>query len=144
MRDIDKFIIHASSTTQYQDYGVDDIRKWHLKRGWSDIGYHYVIRRDGTVEVGRPVEKAGAHCRGHNEASIGICLVGGMEKYLGEEHYVNNFTFFQGVAISSLVLYLQEIYGYLPIYGHKDLIKRGTPKACPCFEIDDFIKSMFF
>jgi len=58
------------------DFGVDDIRDWHLKRGWSDVGYHFIITRSGILQEGRSLERMGAHCRGENYDSIGICLVG--------------------------------------------------------------------
>lgn len=65
-RDIREIIVHCTATPAGRDYTVDDIRKWHLQRGFSDIGYHYVIYRDGSVHEGRPVTMAGAHCTGHN------------------------------------------------------------------------------
>lgn len=75
-RKINKIIVHYSASPDYLDVGVKDIREWHLKRGFNDIGYHYVIRRNGEIERGRPEEKIGAHARGSNSDSIGICWVG--------------------------------------------------------------------
>ena len=88
MRKINEIIIHCSDTQEGCDVTAKDIRRWHTTpkekggRGWRDIGYHYVIRLDGTIELGRPLEKAGAHCIGrkgedHNSHSIGICYIGG-------------------------------------------------------------------
>ena len=88
MRKINEIIIHCSDTQEGCDVTAKEIRSWHTApkekggRGWRDIGYHYVIRLDGTIELGRPLEKAGAHCIGrkgedHNSHSIGICYIGG-------------------------------------------------------------------
>lgn len=85
MRTIDSIIIHCAYTPPGMDIGATEIRRWHVEeRGWKDIGYHYVVRRDGDVEPGRDldgdgdvVEEVGAHAAGHNAHSIGICLVGG-------------------------------------------------------------------
>ena len=76
MRKINKHIIHCSDTPDDRHVTVDDIRAWHIKRGWNDIGYHYIINRDGSLALGRPVEKIGAHCKGNNGDSIGTCLIG--------------------------------------------------------------------
>ena len=76
MRRITHLVVHCSDSPDTLDIGVKEIRAWHVERGWADIGYHYVVRRDGTVEVGRPEERVGAHVKGHNEASLGICWVG--------------------------------------------------------------------
>ena len=80
MRQIKEIILHCSATPEGKDYTVETIRKWHLARGFNDIGYHYVIYRDGSIHKGRPIEKAGAHTTGHNSYSIGICYIGGVEK----------------------------------------------------------------
>lgn len=80
MRKITEFIIHCSATREGQDVTAADIRRWHVKgNGWKDIGYHFVIHLDGTIELGRPIAEVGAHCAGHNAESIGICYVGGLK-----------------------------------------------------------------
>jgi len=79
MRNIEEIIIHCSATPEGRDVSTEEIRQWHLDRGWSDIGYHFVVELDGTVYDGRPLEIAGAHARGHNSQSIGICYVGGVD-----------------------------------------------------------------
>ena len=85
MRKINKLIVHCSATPEYKNFDVNDIREWHVKgNGWSDCGYHYVIKLDGTLQEGRPVEKIGAHCAGHNRDSIGVCYIGGMDKNMKE------------------------------------------------------------
>ena len=79
MRKITKIIVHCSATPEGKDYSVDTIRDWHLARGWRDIGYHFVIYRNGEIAEGRPIEQSGAHCKGENYCSIGICYIGGVE-----------------------------------------------------------------
>jgi N-acetylmuramoyl-L-alanine amidase len=78
-----RVIVHCSDTpdyllghSEYNKIGADEIRQWHKDKGWKDIGYHYVIRQDGEVEFGRPINEVGAHCEGQNYNSIGVCLVG--------------------------------------------------------------------
>ena len=79
MRNIDKIIIHCSATKEGVAVSTATIRNWHIKgRGWSDIGYHYVIQLDGTIDYGRPINRIGAHTKGENENSIGICYIGGL------------------------------------------------------------------
>ena len=80
MRKIDSVSIHCSATKAGMDFSVADIDRWHRAQGMNGIGYHYVVRLDGTVEKGREVEVAGAHCLGWNGRSIGICYIGGAEK----------------------------------------------------------------
>jgi N-acetylmuramoyl-L-alanine amidase len=78
MRKINKIIIHHSASPLITT--VDDIREWHVhNNGWSDIGYHYIILGDGSIEDGRPITKIGAHCKGKNRYSIGVCVVGNFE-----------------------------------------------------------------
>ena len=79
MRPVNKIIIHCSATPEGRDYTVAQIRDWHVKgNGWKDIGYHFVIYRDGTVPAGRDINQIGAHTTGQNTGSIGICYVGGL------------------------------------------------------------------
>ena len=74
-RQITDIIIHCSATPEGKDYTIQDIRRWHKQQGWSDIGYHYVVYRNGHIEPGRDVDIAGAHCEGHNAKTIGICYI---------------------------------------------------------------------
>jgi hypothetical protein len=76
MRTIDMIIMHCSAVRPWQRSSAADIERWHRERGFSSIGYHYVVRRDGSIEPGRPLQQAGAHCRGYNRHSIGICYEG--------------------------------------------------------------------
>ena len=78
MRKIDDIIIHCTATAEGRDVSVADIRRWHKARGFVDVGYHYVVYLDGSVHEGRPLAQVGAHCRGHNAHSVGVCYVGGL------------------------------------------------------------------
>ena len=83
MRKINKIIVHCTATQESKDVSVDEVRRWHLKRGWKGIGYHYVVLLDGTIEYGRSVYEPGAHVKGMNKNSIGICYIGGVESERG-------------------------------------------------------------
>jgi len=138
MRDIDLIVIHCSATKPDMDIGADTIRVWHTDpkpagRGWSDIGYHYVIRRNGDVERGRPVEKSGAHVKGHNSNSIGVCLVGGIDEAGKAE---SNFTEAQWKALSTLIAQLEGEYPEADVKGHREL---DPGKACPSFDVQAWL-----
>jgi len=134
-RYIDRIVIHCSATTPDTDIGADEIRMWHQDRGWQDIGYHYVIRRDGTLEVGRPEHVVGAHARGYNEHSIGVCLVGGVTESAVSDA---NFTLKQYLKLLTLCTHLMRKYKDAQVVGHRDL--PGVAKDCPCFDVAEFFK----
>lgn len=113
--DIEVIIVHHSATKASQDVTAADIARWHRERGWLGIGYHWVIRRDGCIEAGRFINEQGAHARGWNDRSVGICLVGGLSK-AGEVE--DNFTDEQYRALQALVL---AINPDLPLKLHKDV-----------------------
>ena len=123
-------VIHCADTPWDMDIGAETIRKWHMEeREWSDIGYHYVIRRDGTVETGRPLVRDGAHAKGYNNY-IGICMVGGKAK---DGRLACNFTSLQFEALADLVAILQDSHG-IPndkVIGHNEV----SDKACPTFDV---------
>jgi N-acetyl-anhydromuramyl-L-alanine amidase AmpD len=127
-RKIDKIILHCSATPPRRDIGVEDIRRWHRARGWTDIGYHYVIRRDGTLETGREEGKIGAHVRGFNHGSLGVCLVGGLS---AEAQPLYNFTDAQMVRARALVRDLTSRHAGATVHGHNEF----ADKACPCFDV---------
>lgn len=137
MRNINLIVIHCSATKKWQDVGAEDIRKWHLDRGWSDIGYHYVIKRNGDIQLGRPFEKMGAHARGYNRNSIGICLVGGLDD---DGKPQDNFSFRQYFSLVSLLSPLIQKYPNVKIIGHGEL--PGVAKACPCFDVEDWLAEL--
>ena len=110
------------------DIGAAWIRNIHVaENGWADIGYHFVIRRDGTTEPGRHLETSGAHTAGHNLDSIGICLVGGVNDAGKAE---NNFTPAQWQNLEHLVAALSAKYPQARVAGHRDFAR----KDCPCFD----------
>jgi N-acetylmuramoyl-L-alanine amidase len=130
MRKINKIILHCSATPEGRDHDVEDIRRWHLRRGFSDIGYHYLIHIDGTIEPGRPIAKPGAHCSNQNKHSIGICYVGGMDKDM--KHPKDTRT--QAQKDSLIKLMHELIYKYnkdMTIHGHNEFAN----KACPSFNV---------
>lgn len=137
MRNLDMIVIHCSATPSNMDIGVEEIRKWHLEQGFSDIGYHYVIKRNGELEVGRPIDKPGAHCKGHNARSIGVCLVGGVDKYAGKLVSSCNFTELQWNALDLLVTNLLGKYHSIrSVHGHNEF----AAKDCPCFDVQEWAK----
>ena len=78
--DVKEIIIHCSATREGDDsINAEVIDRWHKERGWKGIGYHYVVLMDGTIETGRMVDQCGAHTKGHNCESIGVCYIGGVE-----------------------------------------------------------------
>lgn len=130
MRKINKIIIHCTATPEGRHHDVEDIRRWHVNgRGWSDIGYHFLVHIDGTVEYGRPLKKSGAHTLNENKNSIGICYVGGMSKDMKKAK--DTRTKEQKDALVKLIK--QLIYTYnkdMQIFGHRDFAN----KACPSFD----------
>ena len=127
-RQTKKIIIHASQTTVNHDIGVDEIKKWHTDKGWSDIGYHFVVRLNGEIERGRNIMLEGAHCKGHNHDSIGICYVGGA---LNKDETGDTRTEEQKKSLLNLIDFLQKTYGNLDTYGHKNFTDL---KDCPFFD----------
>lgn len=122
-------VVHCSATRAIQDVGAADIRRWHKAMGWADIGYHYVIRRSGKVEAGRPVDNVGSHVAGHNANSVGICLVGGLNNVTFRPE--NNYTPQQWTALKKLLGDLLKRYPKARVLGHRDFPR--VKKACPCF-----------
>jgi len=134
VRSITELIIHCTATPEGKDYTVADIKRCHTLpvskggRGWSDIGYHYVIYRDGSVHEGRNVNVNGAHCTGHNSHSIGIAYVGGMDAQ--NKQPKDTRTEAQKAALLCLLLDLRKLYPRASIRGHRDF----AAKACPSFD----------
>ena len=137
-------ILHCSATREGQDIKAADIKRWHKERGFDDIGYHYVIDLDGTIEKGRDEALLGAHCKGHNATSIGICYVGGCDKSMKPK---DTRTPEQKRSMLSLVRKLVNKYKIpvTQIWAHHDFDKH---KACPSFDVSefrkDYIKYVFF
>lgn len=130
-RNIKEIIIHCSDTPEGRDYTVADIRAWHLARNFSDVGYHYIIYRDGSIHLGRDINISGAHCKNHNSISIGICYIGGRAA-VGTKPK-DTRTAAQKKALLQLLKELKRMYLNATIHGHKEF----AAKACPCFEVKD-------
>ena len=132
MRKVNKIIIHCTATPEGREHDVADIRRWHLKRGFNDIGYHYLIHIDGTIEEGRPINKQGAHCSKQNKGSIGLCYVGGMSKDMKKAKDTRT----QAQKDSLIKLMHELIYKYnkdMTIHGHNEFAN----KACPSFNVQE-------
>lgn len=127
-RDIKELIVHCSATPECKDYSVDTIRQWHLQRGFSDIGYHYIIYRDGSIHIGRDESIIGAHCTGHNTNSIGICYIGGCAS--DGKTPKDTRTDAQKSSLLKLLSELKKKYPKAVIHSHKDYAN----KACPSFD----------
>ena len=127
-RTIKELIVHCSATPEGKDYSVDTIRQWHLQRGFSDIGYHYVIYRDGSIHIGRDESIIGVHCTGHNTNSIGVCYIGGCAS--DGKTPKDTRTTEQKQSLVKLLKELKTKYPQASIHGHRDF----SSKACPSFD----------
>lgn len=132
----DFIIIHCSATPPHMDVSAKDIDLWHRQKGWMKIGYHYVIKRDGTREVGRKIGEPGAHCVGYNHRSVGVCLVGGVDVAGGKAE--NNFTEAQWTTLKLTVDELRDQYKDAFVVGHRDL---QAGKECPSFDVKLWLES---
>lgn len=128
MRSITLIIIHCSAVKPHIKSSAQDIDAWHRQRGMDGIGYHYVIRRDGSIETGRPETQIGAHCKDHNKNSLGICYEGGLDRY---GRPADTRTPEQKEALLTLLKDLKKRYPHAIITGHYTFNPR---KACPCFD----------
>lgn len=134
MRDINEIIFHCSDTRTDQNFSVETIRKWHTEpkpkgRGWSDIGYHYYIDLKGVLHTGRPIERAGAHCKGRNKNSVGVCFEGGKNPD-GTKWDKPRRTQLETAKV--LTGYLRSKYGAnITIHGHCEF----SSKSCPNFDV---------
>ena len=128
MRLVKEIIIHCSATREGQQISVDTIRDWHLAKGWNNIGYHFYIDLDGTINKGRDIDKIGAHCKGHNRNSIGICYCGGVET--DGKTPKDTRTQEQKDSLLHVLKTLKAMYPEAVIYSHNEF----AAKACPSFD----------
>ena len=128
-RRIDLIVIHCSATRASRSYTVDDCRRDHRARGFANIGYHYYITRDGVVHAGRPLYQEGAHARGYNKYSIGICYEGGLDD---TGRPADTRTPEQRICLELLLDRLTIDYPHARVVGHHQL---DPGKDCPCFEV---------
>lgn len=130
MRPIEKLVVHCSATPAGKPFRAADIDRWHREKGWSGIGYHYVICLDGSIEPGRDLAEAGAHVSGHNAKTIGICLIGGVD---ATGKAANTFNARQFEALELLLQGLRARFPKAGICGHRDFPK--VAKDCPSFDV---------
>jgi N-acetylmuramoyl-L-alanine amidase len=130
MRKIDEIIIHCSATKSNYNLTKNLLRQWHIEEnGWSDIGYHFFIDLDGVIHTCRPIEKKGAHTRGHNENSIGVCYAGGISDDLAWKDTRNDL---QKKSLKVLIDYLKLSFPTINnISGHNEY----SDKECPSFDV---------
>ena len=128
MRNINKIIIHCSATPEGKNFTVKQIDACHRQRGFNGIGYHFVIYLDGSVHVGRPLAKAGAHCKGYNAHSIGVCYIGGVAS--DGKTPKDTRTDAQKASLVKLITELRQQFPNASVHGHREFAN----KACPCFD----------
>ena len=128
MRNINKIIIHCSATPEGKNFTVKQIDACHRQRGFNGIGYHFVIYLDGSVHVGRALAKAGAHCKGYNAHSIGVCYIGGVAA--DGKTPKDTRTDAQKESLVKLITELRQQFPNASVHGHREFAN----KACPCFD----------
>ena len=132
-------IIHCAATKPSMDIDVDDIDSWHRKRGFFSVGYHFVIKRDGTRQVGRSLDEVGGHAKGFNHKSLGIVMCGGVSE---DDHTKaeNNFTKFQWQELELLLDELLRTFPHAKVIGHNQI----SQKDCPSFDVQAYLKDKSF
>lgn len=133
MREINRIILHCTATVEGLEFKASTIDLWHKKRGWSEIGYHYVLYADGTIATGRDIRKKGAHVKGHNYDSVGVAYVGGLDKNKTPK---DTMTMPQEMAFLHLVNSLRVVFGDMSVHGHNEF----SSKACPSFDVQEKYK----
>ena len=133
----DYLVVHCSASVPDVKTDVKVIDRWHRQRGFLMVGYHYVIKTDGTIEKGRDEDSIGAHVADHNSRSVGICLVGGVDK---DGKSVNNYTQDQLLSLLVVLKELKDKYPKAVIQGHRDFPK--VAKDCPCFDVKAWVKTV--
>jgi len=148
-RRINYIVVHCSATSFGKDLDVEDIDRMHKRRGWSEVGYNFVVKLDGTIQEGRDLEKIPAHVKGYNKNSIGICYIGGLDE---RGKGADTRTPEQKEALRFKLMDLQRQYPHAKIVGHRDLSpdKDGDGvverhewlKLCPCFNASEEYKNI--
>ena len=146
---IRRIFVHCTATREGQDFDAATIKRWHLQQGWSDIGYHYVIRLDGTVELGRPEHIPGSHAKGFHTGSVALVYVGGLD---AQGKPKDTRTGEQKAAMAALVRQLAAAYPQAEVLGHRDISPDTDGdgvvephewlKACPCFDVRSWWQSV--
>lgn len=142
MRNINEIVVHCTATRpkwwegRSSEEKVREVRQWHLDRGFNDIGYHWLIDRDGTIVKGRDESKTGAHVKGHNANTIGISLFGGHGSS-SDDQFSDNYTPAQETALRQLIAEIEMRYNIQKISGHNEY----STKACPGFRVSEFLNN---
>ncbi|WP_104758189.1 N-acetylmuramoyl-L-alanine amidase [Helicobacter salomonis] len=136
-RKVNKIIVHCSATKEGKNFNAQDIDRWHKERGFNKIGYHYIIGINGEVERGRMLSEIGAHVKGHNSDSVGICYIGGLDE---RGRPKDTRTPEQINALHNLLDYLTRMFPDATIYGHRDF---EPNKDCPCFEAKEYNRRFY-
>ncbi|MCM1108875.1 MAG: N-acetylmuramoyl-L-alanine amidase [Clostridium sp.] len=129
-------VVHCSATRADRDYTVEQLLRDHRARGFRTVGYHFYIRRDGTVSRHRRLLEVGAHCRPYNRCSIGICYEGGLDS---SGRPADTRTDLQRLRLRDILMRLRALFPNAMICGHRDMAG-ATPKACPCFDAHEEYK----
>ena len=135
--DIKYLVLHCSASRCDQDYSVEQLRRDHKARGFYDIGYHFYIRKDGTMTQHRKLLEVGAHARPYNRCSIGICYEGGLDE---NGKPADTRTLAQKVTMEELLKSLRKDFPDATILGHRDL--PGVRKECPCFSVKEWLEEI--
>lgn len=129
LKEVKYLVVHCTATPLSQRVSVEDIDRWHKAKGWSGIGYHWYVDRDGHIFPGRSEREAGAHVRGYNRCSIGICYEGGLDE---QGNSADTRTPAQKAALLFIIKDLKQSYPNAIVLGHRDF--PGVHKDCPCFD----------
>lgn len=133
-------VVHCALSRPSDDWDIEDIRRVHKERGFEDVGYHFFIKRDGTVQLGRPLNVQGAHVKGYNDESIGVCLAGGLVS--GGKPQISpaafNYSLAQICALKVQIAQLKTQFPNAEVVGHRDLDKQRT---CPGFDVPEFFRT---
>ena len=129
LKEVKYLVVHCTATPLSQRVSVEDIDRWHKAKGWSGIGYHWYVDRDGHIFPGRSEREAGAHVIGYNHCSIGICYEGGLDE---QGNSADTRTPSQKAALLFIIKDLKQSYPNAIVLGHRDF--PGVHKDCPCFD----------
>lgn len=135
---IEYIVIHCAATKASMDVTAEDINSWHKQRGWTEVGYHFFIRRDGRIEVGRDLDTPGAHVKGFNKRSWAVCMAGGIDDG-GEPE--DNFASIQYQSLHELIVVLKKMAPQAMIRGHNEF--PNVHKACPSFDVQEWLSDNF-
>ena len=146
MREPKYLAIHCTATRIDQDVSIERVKRWHLKRGWSDVGYHYYVRKDGSLELGRDRdndgdiwEEVGAHVKGFNRDSISMCYEGGLDVN-GEDS--DTRTPEQMLTMEAVVKIITSQFKNIKTKGHRDF--PNVKKSCPNFDVKEWLNTFLY